>query len=216
MRKLLYFSLFSFYLTFFVQDVHSQSFNELVKRYREAQKLERYEDMILILDTMLAKYPNNEPEITYFNRGNTYRQVKEYKKAMSDYTKAIGIKSNYANAFNNRGISYFDLEEYEKAVSDYTIVIKYKPDYPLAYFNRANAYTCLFDYDRAIADYTKAIELKPDFADAYYNRGNKYYGISSYKEAIQDWEKVIKLDSAYELELRNKIDEAKYQMDKKK
>ena len=197
-KNILYFAVF--FIIFLAVPSYSQTFNELVKRYRVAQKLEEYENMILILDTMLIKYPNNQPEITYFNRGNTYRQLKEYNMAILDYTKAIGIKPDYASAFNNRGISYFDMDEYENAIKDYTEVIKLKPDYPLVYFNRANAYSCQFDYDRAVADYTKSIELKPDFSDSYYNRGNKYYGMGKYKEAILDWEKAVKLDPAYELE----------------
>lgn len=216
MKKIIICVLSLFYFLLFLSPAFSQSFKELVTKYRELQKEKDFEEAVKILDLMLKKFPNNEPEITYYNRGNTYRLLKEYNKAILDYTKAIEIKPDYANAYNNRGISHIDLDEYEEAIADYNIVIKYKPDYPYAYFNRANAYSGLFKYDSAITDYNKAIELKPDFADAYYNRGNKYYGISSYKEAIEDWEKAIKLDPAYELELRNKINEAKYQMDKKK
>jgi tetratricopeptide (TPR) repeat protein len=216
MKKHLLCLLFIFCFCLIVCPAFSQTFNELIKRYREAQKSEDYDRMVLILDTVLAKYPNNEPEITYYNRGNTYRHLKEYKKSILDYTKTLEIKSDYASAYINRGVSYHDEGEYENALKDYNEAIKLKPDYPMVYYNRANTYSILFDYDRAIADYSKTIDLKPDFAEAYYIRGDKYFGINFYKEAIQDWEKAIKLEPAYESELRNKINEAKYQLDKKK
>jgi tetratricopeptide (TPR) repeat protein len=215
MNKFIAYFIYLFFIFCSVSPLYSQTFNELVIKYRELQKKEKYDDMIAVCDTMLAKYPKNEPAITFFNRGNTYRHLKEFKKAVSDYTKTIEIKPDYASAYTNRANSYYDLEEYEKAISDYSKVIEIKPNNPLTYYNRANAYSFLFDYDRAISDYSKTIELKPDFADAYYNRGNKYFGIGSWKEAVLDWENAIKYDAAYEKELRNKINEAKYQIDKK-
>jgi tetratricopeptide (TPR) repeat protein len=195
---------------------YSQTFNELETKYKKAQKDKDYDEVIEILTTMLKKYPDNQPEISYFNRGNAYRYIREYKKAVADYTKTIKIKPGYTDAYYNRGVCFFRLEEFEKAVSDFTEVIKIIPDYPNVYFNRANAYSGLFSYDSAVVDYTKSIELNPDFADAYYNRGNKYYDMSMYKEAIEDWKIVIKLDPAYKSALQNKIDEAKEQLSKKK
>lgn len=216
MKKIIIYIFTFFIVSLFITPAFSQTFKELVTKYRELQKEKDYEEAIIVLDLMLKKYPSNEPEITYFNRGNSYRHLNELKKAIKDYNKAIEIKPDYAEAYNNRANSYFDLEEFDKAISDYTSLIKIMPSNYYAYFNRANAYSQLFNYDSAVADYTKAIELKPDFANAYYNRGNKYYGMSMYKEAIEDWKKVIKLDPEYKSALQSKIDEAKSLIDKKK
>jgi tetratricopeptide (TPR) repeat protein len=216
MKRILVFTFSFLFFSALISPAFSQTFKELVTKYRELQKEKDYEEAVEILDLMLKKYPNTEPEVTYFNRGNTYRHLQEFKKAIKDYNKAIEIKPDYTEAYNNRANSYFDLEEFDKAISDYTSLIKFIPGNYYAYFNRANAYSQLFKYDSAVVDYTKAIELKPDFANAYYNRGNKYYGMSMYKEAIEDWKKVIKLDPAYESALQSKIDDAKSLIDKKK
>lgn len=188
---------------------YSQTFNELVDKYKEAQKSKDYEEMTIVLTKMLKKYPNKEPEITYFNRGNAYRTMRQYEFAISDYSEAIKIKTDYLDAYNSRGICYLRLEDFDSALCDFNLVIKSRQDDHNLYFNRGNAYSGLYKYDDAIADYTQAIKLCPAFADAYYNRGNKYFGMEMYEKAIQDWEMVKKLDPANESAIQQKIDEAK-------
>ena len=43
----------------------------------------------------------------YFNRGNTSYKQGNFAQAISDYTKAIEINSNYAEAYNHRGLPTF-------------------------------------------------------------------------------------------------------------
>ena len=98
----------------------------------------------------------------------------DYDRALQDYTKAIDLKPNDAEAYNNRGGAYYLKEEYESAIIDFTKAIDLNPDYAEAYNNRGVAYHLKEDYESAIADYTKAIQLKPDYAIAYNNRGRAY------------------------------------------
>ena len=195
---------------------YSQSFNDLVKRYREFQKQEKYEDMISVCDTMLLKYPDVDAEITYFNRGNTYRHLREYRKSIEDYTNALKIKPGYINANLNRAASYYDLGEYVFSLSDYNKVIDVKPGNLVAYCGRGNVYSMLNDNPNAIDDYSKAIKLDTKYAEAYYNRGKRYYFINLYKSALEDWEKAVTLNPEYEIELKEKMNEARFQLDKNK
>jgi tetratricopeptide (TPR) repeat protein len=216
MKKILII-LFAFLGTiFFNSFAYAQTFNELIEKYKEAQKSKDYEEMTIVLTKMLKKYPDKEPEITYFNRGNAYRVMKQYEFAKSDYTDAIKIKTDYIDAYYNRGMCYLHLEDYDSAVFDFNLVIKSKQNDPYVYFNRGNAYSGLYKYDDAIADYTQAIQLYPDYTDAYYNRGNKYYGLEMYEEAVKDWEMVKKLDPANATAIQEKIDEAKSKLKRKK
>lgn len=194
----------------------SQTFNELIEKYKEAQKSKDYDEMIDVCDIMLKKYPNTRPEVTYFNRGNAYRIIGKLNDAINDYTNAIKSKQDYTDAYYNRGICYFRTEEYKKAIPDFSFVIKNIPDNPYVYFYRGNSYSGLYNYDSAVADYSKTIELKPDYTDAYYNRGNKYYGMNMYKEAIEDWKIVKKLDPQHASAMQNKIDDAADKLIEKK
>ena len=68
--------------------------------------------------------------------------------AIADYTKAIELKPDYADAYYHRGLA-------KQAKCSFGGFV----------------WTERGELDEAIADYTKAIELKPDYADAYYHRG---------------------------------------------
>jgi tetratricopeptide (TPR) repeat protein len=111
----------------------------------------------------------------------------QYDKAVADYTEAIRLKPDDADAFNNRGIAYDQLKQYDKAIADLTEVIRLKPDFALAFNNRGNVYNELKQYDKAIADYTEAIRLKPDFAQALCNRGHTYDDLKQYDKAVTDY-----------------------------
>jgi len=54
----------------------------------------------------------------YCNRGNTYYDLREYKKAIENYTKAIEINPKYANTYYSRGNVYRKIGKYQKAIDD--------------------------------------------------------------------------------------------------
>ena len=46
------------------------------------------------------------------------------EKALADYTKALELKPDYANALNNRGVIYLQKGLYDKAIEDFTGALK--------------------------------------------------------------------------------------------
>ena len=119
---------------------------------------------------------------------------KDYQGAIEDYTKAIELKPDFAEAYINRGISRRNLSDYKGAIEDYTKAIELRPDFAEAYKNRGYSRLKLSDYKGAIEDYTKAIEFKPDYALAYNNRGASRSNLSDNKGAIEDYTEAIRLD----------------------
>lgn len=111
---------------------------------------------------------------SYFNRGNAYYDLKQYERAIQDYSKAIALNTNYAEAYFNRGIVYYNLGQYERAILDYNKALEFK-QHEFIYNNRGNAYSKLGQKERAILDFDKAIELNPNYAMAYNNRGYTHY-----------------------------------------
>ena len=87
------------------------------------------------------------------------KNLKEYQKAIADYTKAIELKPDYYLAYYNRGNVHNNLKEYQKAIADYNQAIELKPDYANAYYNRGNVHFDLKEYQKAIEDYQKAAEF---------------------------------------------------------
>jgi len=95
----------------------------------------------------------------WVNRGAVYLLDGKLDQAISDFTKAIELKDEYAEAYFNRGSTY-----------------RMKGDYN----------TMKSDYNKALGDLTKAIELKHEFAGAYNERALVYFHKRKYKSAWAD------------------------------
>lgn len=118
-----------------------------------------------------------------------------YEDALHDYTQAIEIRPDYADAYFHRAYVYRDTGHLDQAIADYTQAIKNKPEYAEAYFERANVYSRNVDDNKAIEDYTTAIKLKPDYWNAYLNRGFTYESNGKFDEAINDYNQIISSSS---------------------
>lgn len=96
----------------------------------------------------------------YNNRGNAYRDLKQYPKALNDYSKAISLDPAHVKAYNNRGNIYYEQKKYQEALKDYNQCIRLKPNYTFAYINRGLVFYQLKNKSRACKDFQKACELK--------------------------------------------------------
>ncbi|HTD17181.1 MAG TPA: tetratricopeptide repeat protein, partial [Chthoniobacterales bacterium] len=132
-----------------------------------------------------------------FNQARSEADAEQNDKAVADYTEAIRLKPDYAEAFNGRGQAYFKLKQFDKAISDYGDAIRIKADFADAYSNRAFAYTRIGQYEKALADCNEAIRIKPDFAEAYKNRANPHNSLQQYDDAINDCNEAIRLKQDY-------------------
>ena len=119
------------------------------------------------------------PEQAYqqhFEQGNTYLEQEEWYEAIAEYTKAIELTPEFAEAYANRGAACLELLKYDLSAG-----------------NESN-------YNRAIADCEKAIELDPlvkfniTLAEAYVQRGYYYFSRQKNDEAIADYTMAMKLD----------------------
>jgi serine/threonine protein kinase/tetratricopeptide (TPR) repeat protein len=132
-----------------------------------------------------------------FNQARSEAETGQYDKAVADYTEAIRLKADYAEAYNGRGQAYFNLKQFDKAISDYSEAIRLKADFAEAYSNRAFAYTRAGQFEKALADCNEAIRIKPDFAEAYKNRANPHNSLQQYEDTINDCNEAIRLKPDY-------------------
>ena len=101
----------------------------------------------------------------YFNKAIDKDELKDYRGAIEDYTKAIVINPNDSDSYQNRGSSKCNLEDYQGAIADYTKAISINPNFSLAYFNRGISKLNLNQKESACLDWIKAEEL--GYSDAY-------------------------------------------------
>lgn len=95
-------------------------------------------------------------------------QARNYQGAKDDFSKAIELNPNFAEAYNERGLAEGGLAK-----------------------NKADMEASLAN---AVSDYSNAIRLKPNFAAAYYNRGIAFQAKGDGKSARIDFAMVVKLN----------------------
>ena len=90
---------------------------------------------------------------THRHFGNTGVDLAEHQLAVDDFTRAIELDPQYADAYFSRGVLYWrELRNAYRAVRDMTRVLELAPHRAEAWFNRAMAHQIRGDHDKAIAD----------------------------------------------------------------
>lgn len=138
----------------------------------------------------------------HYERGNAYLRLREYAKAISDYSKVIDSNAAglLADAHNNRGYIYSDmLKKYDVAIRDFDAALRINPAYARAYYNRGLAYNRLNQLEKALADFNQVIALEPKYVDAYNSRGSLHLSRKQYQSAASDFEKAVAIDNSYTL-----------------
>ena len=79
--------------------------------------------------------------------------------AITEFSKAISINSNDAEAYRWRGMAYAIKHNYDQAISDYTTAIGINPELAIAYNSRWVAYFHKGEYGKAWDDVHKAESL---------------------------------------------------------
>ena len=151
-----------------------------------------YDGAIKFFSEAIELNPNNA--LAYYGRAYAYYDLKNYRQAIEDCTKAIQFNSPcLIDAYNNRGEAYRKSRHYTEAIADYNKALELNPNYVRGYNNRGIAYRSLGNYIQAFADYDKAIALNPNYVLAYYNRGYAHMTQKNFKQAIADFDKYIQL-----------------------
>ena len=88
----------------------------------------------------------------FHDRGNRHSRNGSYELAIADYSKAIEIDSEFAEAHYDRGFSFYELGRYEEAITDLTRAIDLNPNDPRYYGQRSLVYIFADRMDLAQAD----------------------------------------------------------------
>ena len=110
-----------------------------------------------------------------------------------NFTEAIRINSNDADAYYNRGVVYAQQQKWDLALADFTQAIKLNPDDAEAYNNRGVVYRNQQKWDLALADFTQAIRINSNYALAYRNRGLVYRELRDINKAREDLQRAAEL-----------------------
>jgi tetratricopeptide (TPR) repeat protein len=124
----------------------------------------------------------------YLKRGEANADAHKYDDAIADYNMAIGLRPDYAEAYNDRGHAYhWKGGNGDRAIADFTRAIELRPNYPTAYNNRGVVYMAGGHPAQAIAEFDRALELDPSFRNAYVNRANARLRLLHVGAALYDF-----------------------------
>lgn len=142
-----------------------------------------------------GQYAGDELAGIYLNRGLRYAIMKDYERAISDYTTAVKIYPAFAKGYANRGAVYYRLRDFDKALADFDEAIRVDRNYVGGYIGRGEVHLAKGDYERAIAEFTQASKLSElrSSAAIFYSRGVAYLCAKQFERALEDENQVVKI-----------------------
>ena len=121
----------------------------------------------LIAALIFGLYGHGQTARDYAEKGRAKARQMDFLFAMADYTKAISLDSNFADAYYYRGLAEVGMQQYGHAVKDFDTAIMIEPAQADYYNARGNAWTYLKFYPEARRDYARALRLD-SMATTYY------------------------------------------------
>jgi tetratricopeptide (TPR) repeat protein len=97
-------------------------------------------------------FVKKESAKAFFKTGMKEKNAGNYDDAVTGFTEAVRLDSNFSEAYAGRAEAYLKKEDYDNAIADYTEVIRRDSNDIAVYLARVETYSKKKDYDGAIAD----------------------------------------------------------------
>ncbi len=154
---------------------------------------------VLVFSTVLFSIPwtANAAETSrdHLRRADELAQSGKLEQAVQEYTEAIHLRLDDADAWFARGKALEKLERNWDALEDFEEALKYKPGDGAILLERGFVYGQMGDFERGIADLTRALGdtqmARPESARALALRGAAYAKLGRYPEALDDFSKAL-------------------------
>jgi len=130
---------------------------------------------------------------SHYHQGMHLLGPGDFQGAAAQFTKAIAIFPEYADAFLGRGKARQAASQTMAALADFEKAIAIDPTLELAYTSRGTIERSQGDSQSALADFTRSVHLHPT-SDAYYQRGLTYQTLDQPKRALADYDAAITYD----------------------
>jgi len=131
--------------------------------------------------------------LNHFVQGNSLLGPGDFQRAAAQFTKAIEIDPNFAEAYRARGDAWQAAGKSEAALADFEKAIAIDSAEWMAYLSRGMLWNARGESQRAVADFTQSIHLHPT-AKAYYRRGLAYQTLDDLRRALVDYNSAIERD----------------------
>jgi tetratricopeptide (TPR) repeat protein len=120
--------------------------------------------------------------------------IANYSQAVLSFDRAVGLKSDFADAYLMRGKAYTGDSKADAAIHDFTRALELNPKDSRAWISRGTALLDLKKYPQAMADASRAMELDARLAAAYNLRGLALRATGDPRRAIGDFNHAAELE----------------------
>ena len=136
-----------------------QAINELISLYQKGD-LENALKFAKILK-------NNNPNVAkvHYFLGMINFSLNKNEESLENFSQAITLKNNYAEALHNKGILLNKLGRFKEAGKEFDKALEAKPHYTIVYKSHGDNFIDLGNYEKGIECFLKALDLKPDWID---------------------------------------------------
>jgi lipoprotein NlpI len=165
-------------------------------------RMGRFREAAAGFSELIRLSPDNAA--AYMNRGVALQGMKEHRRAIGDFDRAIvtGFKldSHLAAARFSRGVSWKLLGDFDRAAADYGQALAINPRFSPVHEELGVLASFGHDFDAAIGHLNRAIRLSPRNASHYKTRGLAYFNRGSFAAAETDLRYAVNIaDDPYAL-----------------
>lgn len=134
----------------------------------------------------------------YAERGQAFFILRNFDKAIDDFTTAISLNDNLDAAYFGRGMAYGRNRELDRGIDDLSVYIRRNPESSLAYTKRGVRHIWNKDFERARDDLMMAVSLDNNNAEAHDDLGVALAQLGNPEDAVAHFIQSKTLDPSYQ------------------
>ncbi len=154
-----------------------------------------WQDPLTLWQDSAQKNPENHRAHT--NYGAELNDAGHVDLAIREYSKALEIKPNFADANNNLGSALMQRGQFEEAIQCFSKALQNKSRFAAANNNMGVALSLKGDLNGAIRYFKEALSITPFFAEAHNGLGNALAQRGNIEKAMVEWAKAVEIDPHY-------------------
>jgi tetratricopeptide (TPR) repeat protein len=169
----------------------------VVSLYNQARFLadeNRYEEAIKLLDQAIGLDPTFSRAFTSRGYCKTQKTPPDYAGALADFSKAVELAPDSAEAYVLRGEILFRQKSFKAALADFEKGAGLDSSYPRVFYDRGLARVQVGDLAGALSDLNKQVELDSADVWAYIGRADIRRAMGDVPGELADLNKAVQVD----------------------
>ena len=130
-------------------------------------------------------------------RGRHHRRAERYTQALADFTTALVLEPQHAEALEERALTHQKTGNATDALTDMDEVICAHPDDAWNYVYRGRLRQMVGQLSEALTDFDRAIELDAEQDWAFASRAELHRAQGLHQEALADLDRALRIDPEY-------------------